>query len=326
MRHVTTPVELKEAATGHRLLVVHATEDWLAPVREDAFDMLTNLVPHAEAQGAAVIAVTRGEALSEALLAQDHLHLLLGGGPLYRAGALHIAPAYLWGFWYLDETGVHADSSLRFRDYRPEAVDAGHAKWFFDGVTGHMLRENVSKIAQPERRWLDEAAVVVFCQEIEGGEAVHVGTEDMIRNAARAAQGGRVYVKAHPWQSEAMRARIAAACAADPNTELVEASVHDLIAAARVVVTQNAAAGFEALMQRKPVVTCARADYHHATWTAWNADGLREAIRAAPDALAGFDHERYLYWFLSERCVEPQADGFAARVWARLCAHAGVAA
>ena len=95
------------------------------------------------------------------------------------------------------------------------------------------------------------------------------------------AEGGIVYVKPHPKQGRVALRRIEALIAAHGNLRLTGASVHDLNDAARVVVTQNSAAGFEALMQRKPVITCGKCDFRHATLTPRSAGDLAEAIRAA---------------------------------------------
>jgi hypothetical protein len=71
-------------------------------------------------------------------------------------------------------------------------------------------------------------------------------------------------------------------------------------------------------MQRKPVVTCAKSDYWHATLTAKSAGDLRDALTYAADELADFPYEKYLYWFLDRQCLEPAKDIFAARAWARI--------
>ncbi len=77
----------------------------------------------------------------------------------------------------------------------------------------------------------------------------------MIRTAAEARRDDLVYVKLHPQQSKPMRRQIMAVCNDYPNVKISDAGVHDLSQASRVVVTQNSAAAFEALMQKKPVIT-----------------------------------------------------------------------
>ncbi|OYZ92450.1 MAG: hypothetical protein B7Y01_01745, partial [Xanthobacter sp. 17-67-6] len=74
---------------------------------------------------------------------------------------------------------------------------------------------------------------------------------------AREAGGTRVYVKLHPAQRIETAAMVRALARKTGNLVISEASIHDLTQASEMVVTQNSAAGFEALMQRKPVITCA---------------------------------------------------------------------
>ena len=322
MKHVTIAGELKEFTTATRLLVVHADQGWVDPVSRGEFDFFTRLAPRLEEEGVAQVVVNLGSPLSDAMLAQNHLHLIFGDRPQYRPNTLHVAPTYLWGFWYLDEVGINANSTLRMRKFGPHDVDWGHAEWFFNGTTSHMLTSNVSRMPQAERTpyALDHAKAVVFCQDIEGRSPREhfLTTEEMVRNTARAAQGGRVYLKPHPLQSDAMRARVEKVAEADPCIVISDASVHDLVQASDWVVTQNSAPGFEALMQRKPVITCARSDYHHATLTARNEEELRAFIKGDKGHLQGFEYEKYLYWFLSDHCVEPQREDFADIVWNRI--------
>lgn len=318
---IETVDDLARHAGASDLLIVHAQGGWLDALDGDGFDFFTHLAPVLDMRNIAQLRTALWSELSNMLLDQPHLHLILGDAPGYRPNVLHVKPSYLWGFWYIDEVGVNAHSSLRLQDFRPDGVDGGHAEWFFNGVAGHMIRENVSKSPQPERvEWMEPAAAAVFCQDIEGvhPRSYALATDDMIRNTARAARGAKVYVKPHPAQSDATRRRVEKACATDPNIIVTQASVHDVIAASEVVVTQNSAAGFEALLHRKPVVTCGHCDYHHATLTARTGDELRAQIRGAAEAMQHFPYDKYLYWFLSECNLEPQKDDFGQRAWAKI--------
>ncbi|MEL6913948.1 MAG: hypothetical protein AAFP13_05570 [Pseudomonadota bacterium] len=324
MKHVTRAAELKAFTHADRLLVLHAEEGWIEAVEGGQFDFFTKLAPALAERRVAPVIVLQGSELSTAILQQAHIHLFLGDRPHYAANLLHVAPAYLWGFWYLDELGINANSSIRFRDFHPDAVDAGRAEWFFNGVSSWNLERNVSRLAQPARgaEPLEPARSVIFCQEIEERRprAHYLSTEQMIRNAARAAGGGIVYVKPHPTQSEGMRRRIDLLADNDPNIRVSEASIHDLIAASDWVISQNSAAGFEALMQRKKIITCGPSDYHAASLVARTEEELRRHLRDGSGHFDAFDHQKFFYWFLHECCLEPQADGFAEKAWARIAA------
>jgi hypothetical protein len=231
-------------------------------------------------------------------------------------------PAYVWGFWYLDEVGVYWNSSLRFARFCADQIDADKATYFFNGVSGHMLRENVSKSPQEARLSspMRPAAAVIYCQELENGDdrCHYLSTEEMIRTTAKAQREALVYVKLHPDQSKAARRHIMAVCNDYPHVKISDASVHDLSQASRVVVTLNSAAAFEALMQKKPVITCARSDFWHATLSARSTGDLREALKYGPEVMASFAYEKFFYWFLGRNCLEPQQEDFAARAWARI--------
>jgi len=256
------------------------------------------------------------------LLNQDHINIVVGDCPGYGRNLLHAMPSYVWGFWYFDEVGVHWNSSLRFNRFCPEQIDHEKAEYFFNGVSGYMLRENVSKFPQEVRMKnpMKQAAAVIYCQEIEdaGFRSHHLTTEQMIRTTAATCREELVYVKPHPNQSKLVRKTIMDICADYQNVIVSDASIHDLTDASRMVVTQNSAAGFEALMHKRCVITCAKSDFWHATLTPKKERDLREALKYGPEALADFPYEKYLYWFLDRNCLEPAKDEFEKRAWARI--------
>lgn len=304
-------------------LIVHAAESWYQDVAEGRFDFFRKLGARAEAEGYGAALLRSGAALSvEVLREPAHLHLLIGPRAPEGRGIWHVHPAYLRGFWYLDSVGVNMRSSLRALRFRPEAVDAAKARYFFNGVAGWTLRQNVSKFPQAARQVLPPAYAVIYAQDLEHfAQPVHyIETEKMLRLTARAAEGALVYVKPHPAQGARMAAVIAAQVARFGNLKVSQASIHDLTAASARVVTQNSAAGFEALLQRKPVITCAECDYHAATTVARRPPHLAQALAEAPERALGFGFEAYLYWFLAEQMLEPAKPDFEDRAWARLTA------
>lgn len=314
-------VQRRQTPEPHAL-VIHAQDGWLKSIQDGKFDFFTKLVRHAVRQGVASRIVAAGGQTSQLLLDQHHINIIVGDMPSFGPNRLHALPGYVWGFWYLDEVGVFANSSLRFARFAPEQIDQEKAEYFFNGVSSYMLRENVSKLGQEVRMKspMHEAAATVLCQEIEHApvRTHYLTTEEMIRTTASASKGARVYVKPHPNQSKAARKAILDISADYQNVEVSDASVHDLIDAARVVVTQNSAAGFEALMQRRCVVTCAKSDYWHATLTAKRVSDLKEALTYGPEAMADFPFEKYFYWFLDRNSLESSKQDFEKRAWARI--------
>ncbi len=322
MEVVRAALSARRSGGDASALVIHAEGTWMASIQSEKFDFFTKLIRHATEKGLTTRVVAAGGSTSKMLLDQDHIHIMVGDLPGYGRGRLHAMPTYVWGFWYLDEVGVHWNSSLRFARFCPDEVDFGKAEYFFNGVSGYMLRENVSKFPQEPRLEdaLPPAAAVVFCQEIEGyrNRSHYLTTEQMIGAAARTCNAETVYVKPHPGQSRANRAAIIRLAAEFPNVAISDASIHDLVAASRMVVSQNSAAGFEALMHRRCVITCAKSDYWHATLTPKTETDLTEALMFGPEAMADFPLEKYLYWFLDRNCLEPAKDEFVTRAWARI--------
>lgn len=302
-----------------RALIIHAGESWAANILSGRFDFFRRLAGVAAAAGLTTHVVAAERGASARLLDQGrHLNVVIGPRTPVGPRIWHAHPGYLRGFWYLDPLGVNMHSSLVEARFDPGQIDGQAARRFWNGVTGWHLPRNLSKFPQEARvdGGLAPVRAVVFLQEIERfARPVHwVDSLTMIRTAAAL---GPTYVKLHPAQSPETAAAVTALAAELPQLRISTASIHDLAAAADVVVTQNSAAGFEALLQRRPVVTCARCDYHHATLQATSPSALARALTEAPARLKGFAHDRFLYWFLGQHHLEPAKPGFdekAARV------------
>ncbi|MCP3971028.1 MAG: hypothetical protein GY717_12075 [Rhodobacteraceae bacterium] len=319
---VRSAFSARRAASEPHALVIHAEGSWLKSIQDEKFDFFNKLIEQATRQGVTTRVVAAEGGASKLLLDQDHINIMVGDLPGYGRGRLHAMPTYVWGFWYLDEVGVHWNSSLRFARFCAEEVDFDRARYFFNGVSGHMLRENVSKFPQESRMKnpMQDAAAAIFCQEIEGyrNRSHYLSTEQMIRVTAATCRNERIYVKPHPQQSKTVRKAIMDVAADYQNVTVSDASLHDLTDASRMVVTQNSAAGFEALMQKRCVITCAKSDFWHATLTPKKESDLREALKFGPEAMADFAFEKYLYWFLDRNCLEPAKNDFAKRAWTRI--------
>ncbi|MDB5658880.1 MAG: hypothetical protein JWS10_1495 [Cypionkella sp.] len=307
--------------TSPRSLIVHAAESWYQDVASGRFDFFEKLGAKAHAEGMATALVAADSPTSAKLfLDQSHVHILIGPRLPIRPGILHAHPGYLRGFWYLDPVGVNMGSSLCQRSFQPDQIDAKTARFFFNGVTGWNLRRNISKFPQNPRSNLPAAFATVFLQDIERfASPVHyIDSLKILKLVAREADGARVYVKLHPAQRTETTAQIQAMARKTANLVISDASIHDLTAASQMVVTQNSAAGFEALMQKKPVITCAECDYHHATVVAKRPALLVQALRNVPMLQVEFDYEKYLYWFLALNLLEPAKLEFADLAWARV--------
>ena len=310
----------RRAGLGGRSVVVHAALPWLAPIRGGQVPFFTGLARRLAAKGVAMRVTALGGAASQVLAEQDHLHVVVGGPAPRGMNALHAGPAHVPGFWYLDGAGTKENSSIRCKRFDPGRVDGAEAEHFFNEVSGFMLRENVSNLPQPARAPQEEAAAAIFLQRRADEEVSgrRLSTEEMIRGTAEAAAGRPVFVKPHPDSAPRLIRRIEALCEGLENVRLSRASIHDLAQAAEVVVTHASSAGFEALMQKKPVITCAAADYRHATLSPRDTADLRLAVREGAREMADFPFGKYFYWFLGRQCLEPRDAAFEERAWARI--------
>ncbi|RPE67258.1 capsular polysaccharide biosynthesis protein [Pacificibacter maritimus] len=308
--------------SGYKSAVIHAYGSWFGALTQNKHDFFTKLATMLKSHDIKPHLVEGNSRTSKGLLAEDHLHIIVGGPAMYGVGILHAFPSYLWGFWYFDEIGTGWNSSLRFARYTKDDIDPEHAAFFFNGVTGYMLRENVSKLRQEPRMDapLRPSTAVIFCQPNKTTQPRHnfLSTEQMIETAAKFDRDAVVYVKPHPQQTKVGRLRTLEVCEDYPNVKTSDASIHDLIESARVVITQNSTTGFEALMQRKPVITCAKSDYWHATLTPKSVADLEAAIEFGPETMRDFDFEGYFHWFLEKHCLEPTKDNFSDRAWQRI--------
>ena len=305
-------------------VIVHASKSWFSAVRNGQFDFFEKLGKRALEEGFTPLLVREETPKSAKLLAKPHVHILCGNRLPTQHKALFAMPTYVWGFWYLDPKGIHWNSSLVDEAFVPDAIDLKTARYFFNGVSGYMLRENVSKFSQNARApdGAKAAKAVIFLQEIDKYKRpVHyLKTEEIIQTVASSTDG-IVYVKPHPAHTPEHKAKYLEICKQHPNIVVSNQSVHDLSAMSNVVISQNSAAGFEAIMQKKPIITCGQTDYHHATVVAKSKTDLEHALESAPDSQKGFPFEKYFYWFLGLHMLEAQKPEFEDRVWSRIRAY-----
>ncbi len=310
-----------------KAVTIHAEHSWYDTILAGKFDFFTKIEDRLKTEKIPLQIVRLASDRSRMLREGNGAHLIVADRPKPGPRVLHAMPSHIWGFWHLDPKGALQHSQITDKPFDPDSVDSADAKYFFNGVTGHMLRKNVTRHQQEPRREtpLPSARAAVFIQHIDQFKTLqpYVKTLPMLEAVLEACAPGRVTVKLHPHQRPNTIAEIAALVQRHPQAELCTASIHDQIAAAEVVVTQNSTAGFEALMQRKPVVTCAPAAFHHATLVARSPTEIFYAIDAASERQENFDYAKYFYWFLSEHCLEPAKPDFADRAWTILQNHCG---
>jgi hypothetical protein len=297
-------------------LCVVAGAGWHDAVARGQFDFFTLLAAAAAGCGLRACLAADLPGLAARLAAMGHAVILIGPRKPVGRGLLHAHPAYVRGFWYLDPQGVHHAASLADAPFDGARVD--RADWFFNGVAGWMTRGNISKFDQPPRAPLPPVAAAFFAQEIEGWKTPvhHLTTAAILRVLGQ--DGRPALIKPHPAMSPSGLTQVRTGMAPWPNLTETQASVHDIAAAARVVVTQTSAAGFEALMQGARVVTCGKTDYARATVVARTPSDLAAVLRRDDWPVTPETARAFFTWFLRDGCLEPAQPDFVARAWARL--------
>ncbi|MGZ3214956.1 capsular polysaccharide export protein, LipB/KpsS family [Paracoccus sp. T5] len=197
------------------------------------------------------------------------------------------------------DPGVHAKAV--------EAQDPHEARAFVQNLSEELRRTNLSKYPQSaEPVQIRPGYLFVPLQVVQDSVArgAWLGVEEALKVivAAAADRGLRTVVKRHPRCSSARIARLLRSLPQDGTVELSQASVQALVAGAELVVGANSGVLFEALLQGKPVISYAEAEFGQITHQVRTADALAQAIRVprVPDAGA---RDKFLHWYLTRYCV-----------------------
>lgn len=250
------------------------------------------MVPHDRDRAAATVA---GD--------PDAIHIL-DHGTLRHPRVLNAGVAYVFPFWNLDPWGIRALSSIAAERFDPAAVDMAAARPWVARHRRRLVEGRVSRYPQPQGRVeLPPDAIAVFLQSDAHrtvGETAHLSSDAMIAALLARDDPAPILIKPHPLDTDpATAARLAAID--DPRVRIVQANIHDIIAAATVVVTINSACGIEAMFHGRPVVLCGESDFHHAAVTVRRAEEMDQAIATARATDWPFD--AFLYWYFACRCL-----------------------
>ena len=224
---------------------------------------------------------------------------------------LRCKEAYVSPYYTMDRMGYACFSELASHPERfADAIarqDAGRAGAFVRALAQELRQENRSKYRQPEKQDRMEPGFLFVPLQVENDSVAKGLWLDKFKALrclveAAAAQGSRVVLKRHPRCRSRAVSALLAELGQRPNVSLSEASIHTLIADARLVAGANSGVLFEALIQGKPVISYAASDFGPATQQVRSYDELARAVAvpAAPDP--GF-RDRFLFWYLTEYCV-----------------------
>lgn len=241
-------------------------------------------------------------------------------GLVSAPNVLNTGLSYLPEFWYADPKGVFGFSSLYDEVFEPEHIPEARAEKFASWLRQRTLQRRLSKHAQPMRaQSFEPGGIAVFLQgpSLPVTRAAYVEERDMVR-AIVAARGDRpVWIKRHPrnpdpetWDA------IAPLVEATEGVTLVDAHVHDLLAAAALCVSVSSSVAVEAMLHDVPSLTFGRVDFHHCTQTVTSLTDVPYAIEAALNTRWPF--APFLFWFFRHHCLDMRADKWTQKLNTRL--------
>lgn len=258
------------------------------------------------ARGVAVEFAVHDRALLPAQVEADRAFHIVDHGTHRHPRVLNTGVAYVYPFWHLDPWGIRALSSIGAKRFDPAAVDGGEAAAFADRLRRRLVAARTSRYPQPEARGdVPRGCIAVFLQSEAHrgvGETCHLTLRQMVRSVLDRPDPRPVVIKPHPRDhAPATRRFLARLAERDARVQVLDANIHDILAVADAVVTINSAVGIEAMLHRRPVVLCGRADFHHCAVTV-ETPGAMAAALARAEATA-WPHDAYLWWYFGLNCL-----------------------
>ena len=239
-------------------------------------------------------------------IAADEGFHIIDHGAVRHPRALNAGTAYVAPFRNLDPWGIRAFSSIAAMEF--DAARYGHkaARLFQTRLRQRLVAARVSRYAQPEGfTAVAPNCIAVFLQSEAHrlvGETCYLTMREMVAALMQRTDPRPIVIKPHPrdfdsethmWLRQQERK--------DPRIRILAANIHDIIAAADVVVTINSAVGIEAMIHGKPVVLCGHADFHHCAATVRAMAEMDAAITGAEARI--WPHAAFLFWYFIKNCV-----------------------
>ena len=279
------------------------------------------LIDGLRARGVAVQTVLHARALVLDQVAADEGFHICDHGAHRHPRILNTGVAYIYPFRNLDPWGIRAQSSIAAKRFDPASVDPGTARVFTEGLRRRLIGQRRSRYDQPtDILEIPKGCVAVFLQSeahrsVE--ETCYLTMRQMVGALLARPDPRPIVIKPHPRDfTEQTHRFLRRTAKSDPRVTITLANIHDVLAAADVVVTINSAVGIEAMVHRRPVVLCGHADFHHGAQTVRSAADLDAGI-ARTEAKV-WPHDAFLYWYFGLNCLaagkDSLVDDFLAKV------------
>lgn len=262
------------------------------------------------------------EQVSDQIAADEGFHII-DHGAVRHPRVLNTGTAYVAPFRNLDPWGIRAFSSIAALKF--DGARYGHkaARLFRERLCQRLVAARVSRYQQPENLTvIPQNCIAVFLQSEAHrlvGETCFLTMREMVVALTQRADPRPIVIKPHPrdFDSET-HAWLRQQERNDPRIRIVAANIHDIIAAADVVVTINSAVGIEAMIHGKPVVLCGHSDFHHCAETVRAIAEMDAKIAQAEARI--WPHAAFLFWYFIKNCVAGGRDSLIDDVLAKIAA------
>ncbi len=239
----------------------------------------------------------------DTVLHHPGLHIL-DHGPMRHPRVLNTGIAYIYPFWNLDPWGIRAFSSIAAKPFRPSRPNQAQA--FADRLRARLVVPRKSRYPQMDAvTSLPQGCIAVFLQSEQHrivGETCHLTAREMVTAVLACAGVRPVVIKPHPRDRDsALQGWLADLAACPGGPVLTDANIHDILAAAAVMVTINSAVGIEAYLHHVPVVLCGLSDFHHAAVTVTSPGQMAAAIDRAQKT--EWPHDAFVHWYFAQNCL-----------------------
>lgn len=276
------------------------------------------------AQGVTVrVTDHRRETVAEEIAADEDFHIL-DHGRMRHPRVLNCGPSHVLPWRYLDPWGIRAFSSVAEARFDPASVDPALAARVMADLRALTLVPRRSREEQPEERLeVPQGCIAVFLQSEthrDVGETCFMSVRQMVKALLALDDPRPVVIKPHPRETDmAIFDWLVRQMRKSPRLQVIPGNVHDILAAASVVVTINSAVAIEAMVHEKPVILCGAADFHHCALEVRRPADMAAALTAAE--ARDWPHAAFLGWFFGRQMIDPRAPGLARRVLQRIAAQ-----
>ena len=244
-------------------------------------------------------------------VASDTAFHIVDHGQMRHPRVLNAGIAYVYPYWNLDPHGIRALSSIGEMAFDPQAVDGPAASAFATRLRRRLVGPRQSRYDQPaETVAIPDGAVAIFLQSEahrDLAETCFLSMRAMVEAVCARDDPRPIVIKPHPRDlNPDTREFLHRLAQKDGRVQVVDANIHDILAAASVVVTINSAVGIEAMLHRRPVVLCGRADFHHNAMSCRAPGQMGQALATAQRRF--WPHDRYLYWYFGLNCLSAASE------------------